>query len=135
MSSHTQVLWGTNINTNDLQQQLKEFLLTFVEQSNNDLNAEPFYITKLKEMAETEDYTLNVDCGHLYEFKRSLYKQLEDYPADVIPIFDLVALQVFKEHMSYGQGGIDGLGGSNMHEMEQNEQIIQVRPFNMRTYL
>jgi len=29
MSSNTQVLWGTNINTNSLQQKLKEFLTTF----------------------------------------------------------------------------------------------------------
>ena len=43
-------------------------------------------------MAETEDYTLEVDCNHLYTYKSTLYKQLEDYPADVIPIFDLVAL-------------------------------------------
>ena len=55
-------------------------------------NIEPYYITKLKEMQETEEFTLEVDCNHIYEFKKSLYKQLEDYPADVIPIFDLVAL-------------------------------------------
>ena len=30
MSSNTQVLWGTNINTNDLQTRLKEFLTTFM---------------------------------------------------------------------------------------------------------
>lgn len=101
MSSNTQVLWGTNINTNDLQQQLKEFLLTYTIMPDNDqmndigddqFNIEPHYITKLKEMQETEEFTLEVDCNHIYEFKKSLYKQLEDYPADVIPIFDLVAL-------------------------------------------
>jgi DNA replication licensing factor MCM4 len=112
MSSNTQVLWGTNINTNDIQQQLKEFLLTYTQIPDQDnmaddqFNIEPFYITKLKEMGETEDYTLNVDCGHLYEFNRNLYKQLEDYPADVIPIFDLVALQVFKENLSYGSNAL-----------------------------
>jgi DNA replication licensing factor MCM4 len=137
MSSHTQVLWGTNINTNDLQHQLKEFLLTFTSEEeglgDDQFNREPFYITKLKEMAETEEYILDVDCHHLYEFRRSLYKQLEDYPADVIPIFDLVALQVFKDQVSYGNGNMGGdLQGSNLQEMEQNEQIIQVRPFNMR---
>ena len=98
MSSNTQVLWGTNINTNDIQQQLKEFLLTFTVMPEGDamaddqFNVEPHYITKLKEMQETEDYGLDVNCTHLYEFNKGLYKQLEDYPADVIPIFDLVAL-------------------------------------------
>jgi hypothetical protein len=38
MSSNTQVLWGTNINTNELQSKLKEFLTTFtVEPSDDDL--------------------------------------------------------------------------------------------------
>lgn len=40
MSSNTQILWGTNINTNDLQAKLKEFLTTFtvVNDEENDLN-------------------------------------------------------------------------------------------------
>ena len=45
----------------------------------------------------------------MYDFKKSLYKQLEDYPADVIPIFDLVALSVFKEQNSYGNGGMNDI--------------------------
>ena len=68
MSSNTQVLWGTNINTNDLQSQLREFLLTFTvmpdgdDMADDQFNTEPFYITQLKQMAETEEYTLEVDC-------------------------------------------------------------------------
>lgn len=56
------------------------------------MNAEPVYITLLKQIAETEDYTLDVDCSHIKEFCPQLYRQLEDYPTDVIPIFDLVAV-------------------------------------------
>ena len=100
MSSNTQVLWGTNINTSDLQIKLKEFLTTFTIMIDDDVdmnemerfNQEPHYIKLLKQIAETEDYTLEVDCDHLYEFNPSLYRQLEDYPTDVIPIFDLIAL-------------------------------------------
>jgi len=139
MSSNTQVLWGTNINTNDLQKGLKDFLQTFTVMPDADdnmqddqFNIEPHYIHMLKEMAVTEEFVLDIDCEHLLEFNKSLYKQLEDYPADVIPIFDLVALQVFKEHQSFAQGMPDGMQGSNMQEMDQNEQIIQVRPFNMK---
>lgn len=75
---------------------------TIVDDSDRNLNTEaiedqnmyqePLYITKLKEIAETEEYTLDVDCSHILEFNKSLYKQLEDYPTDVIPIFDLVAV-------------------------------------------
>jgi len=56
-----------------------------------------------------------------------LYKQLEDYPTDVIPIFDLVAVQVFKEYISQGAGGfgMDMGQNSNMQqEQDQNDQII-----------
>ena len=44
--SATQVLWGTNINTGDLQDNLKEFLLTYTEQDPNQqsFNQEPFYV-------------------------------------------------------------------------------------------
>jgi len=106
MSSNTQVLWGTNINTNSLQMQLKEFLMTYTVMpepgadgviNDDQFNIEPVYITKLKDMAVTEEFVLDVDCRHIYEYSKSLYKQLEDYPADVIPIFDLVALSVYKE--------------------------------------
>jgi DNA replication licensing factor MCM4 len=134
-SSNTQVLWGTNINTNELQTQLREFLLTFTIMPNADdmqddyaFNIEPYYITQLKQIAETEQYVLDINCAHLHEFNASLYRKLEDYPADVIPIFDLVALSVFKEQIGYGNQG--DMQGSNL-EHELNEQIIQVRPFNM----
>jgi len=58
---------------------LREFLTTYLatpadaedmdEDQRADLaNAEPVYITLLKQIAETEDYTLDVDCAHMYEF-------------------------------------------------------------------
>lgn len=64
----------------------------------DDFNAEPYYITKLKEIAETEIYFLEINCTHLQEFDKKLYRQLIDYPTDVIPIFDLVATQVLQEY-------------------------------------
>jgi DNA replication licensing factor MCM4 len=140
MSSNTQILWGTNINTNDLQARLKEFLTTFtiVNDEDQDLNMqedanlyqEPHYISLLKQISETEDYTLDVDCDHIFQFNRALYKQLEDYPTDVIPIFDLVAVQVYKEYIINYQGNY-GQDSNMPEENDQSEQIIQVRPFNL----
>jgi len=62
-----------------LQTKLREFLTTYLatpadaedmdEDQRADLaNAEPVYITLLKQIAETEDYTLDVDCNHIHEF-------------------------------------------------------------------
>lgn len=142
MSSNTQVLWGTNINATNIQSQLREFLTTFIQATdddNVDMNDDgempdpvPFYIKKLREINDTEDYTLNVDCDDMYTFNQQLYKQLEDYPTDVIPIFDLVAAQVYNEYVKNYSGNQDGLNSMGQNDMEQNDQIIQVRPFNMR---
>ena len=103
MSANTQVFWGTNINTQDLQNKLRDFLCGFrPKPEDHDLmteeakleyaNGEPLYITLLKQIAETEDYTLDVDCNHIHEYDKPLYDQLVTYPTDVIPIFDLVAV-------------------------------------------
>lgn len=56
-----------------------------------------------------------MDCQHILQFNKKLYQQLVDYPTDVIPIFDLVALRVFKDHV-LGQTGFEhgGVEASNM---------------------
>lgn len=98
-------MYGTNINTNDIQSTLKEFLMTFRKPRDEDEmvdddfveNNEPYYISKLKQISETQEFFLEVDCMHLHDFNIKVYRQLIDYPTDVIPIFDLVALQVYKE--------------------------------------
>ena len=130
-SSATQVLYGTNINTNTIQTSLKEFLMTFRKPRDEDSmvdeeydeDAEPYYIAKLRQVSETQEFFLEVDCNHLAEFNIKVYRQLVDYPTDVIPIFDLVALQVYKEYV---------LSSLNNNFAEpDSDNIIQVRPFNM----
>ena len=162
MSSNTQVLWGTNINTNDISNKLKEFLTSYMlpmddnavdlnNSSNERYMQRPYYIQKLEQIAETEEFTLDVDCQHIFAFSPQLYRQLEDYPTDVIPIFDLVALNVYKEYvlsnqannmenpgmgapsMNFGGNPGSAMQGSAMNNMgdENGDQIIQVRPYNM----
>jgi hypothetical protein len=54
-SSTTQVLYGTNINSSEVQQKLRNFLTTFVKiESDDDYSREPFYIERLREIHETE---------------------------------------------------------------------------------
>ena len=118
ISQHTQVIWGTNISANELQQKLKHFLNTFVEIDDNDdedmendaqYMRQPFYWEKLKELRELEENVLEVDCEHLRQFDPQLYRQLEDFPCDIIPIFDLVATAVYKEmylYMGVGNGEV-----------------------------
>jgi len=48
---------------------------------------------------------LDIDCDHVYEYDQLLYRQIENYPSDTIPIFDLVATHCFKELFLYGMPG------------------------------
>lgn len=72
---------------------------------------QPFYWEKLKELRELEENVLEVDCEHLRQFDPQLYRQLEDFPCDIIPIFDLVATAVYKEMYLYM--GVGGEAGQN----------------------
>jgi len=141
VSSHTQVLWGTNINTNDVQMKLKNFINNFEEikddsdeEDDQKFQKAPYYIQRLKEVREMDANVLDIDCDHVFQFDQMLYRQIEDYPADIIPIFDLVVTQVYKELDMYNIGAQDQNDPDyNMNNDEfGNDQIIQVRPHNLR---
>ena len=40
---------------------------------------------------------LEVDCDHIFQFDPTLYRQIVDYPTDVIPIFDLMVTQAYRD--------------------------------------
>jgi DNA replication licensing factor MCM4 len=138
MSSNNQVLWGTNIQANEVQMKLKEFINTFVEINDDDEEDEaqftrrPYYIEKLIEVKQLELNILEVNCDHIYQMNPHLYRQIEDYPTDLIPIFDLVVSQVYKEldlYMGAGEANVQNQDGM---DDEADEVFIQVRPFNLR---
>ena len=132
------MLYGTNINSNEVQQKLRNFLTTYMkideEGAEDQYTRQPFYIERLTEMHETEQWILDVDCEHLFEFDPSLYRQIENYPTDIIPIFDLVVTGLYKESFVNMRAG--GAPGDSENMMAQddagNDPIIQVRPFNLR---
>lgn len=60
-SSHTQVIWGTNINTNDVQNKLKNFIHNFelINEESDEENDEKYikeshYISKLHEIRQVD---------------------------------------------------------------------------------
>lgn len=55
-SSGTQVLYGTNINSNEVQQKLRNFLSSFtvVDENTENYDAMPYYLDQLKTIYETE---------------------------------------------------------------------------------
>jgi len=114
----TQVVWGTNINTSDCQHRFKNFLTNYtLERERDNMTAVPYYMKQLKQIAETEQYILNLDCRHLLEHDNNLHTQFINFPSEMIPYFDAVVNQMFKELVS---------GDSD------NTNIIQVRPYNLK---
>src|SRR5690606_26478897 len=55
------------------------------------------YITKFSKIFQLEQYYLDVDADHIYQFDKPLYFQLIYYPSDIILFFDRAATRLFKE--------------------------------------
>ena len=119
----TQVLYGTNLNQNDIQKKFRDFILNFKnpdEQEMHGISEQPFYLCKLRQIDETEIYILILDCDHIFQYDHSLYWQMVNYPSDVIPLFDLVVNTIFRE--LYSRTTLD----------ISEATIIQVKTVNLR---
>lgn len=104
------VIWGTDVVVAETQEQFRRFLCEYAEEE----DGEPFYIQRLEEITMTEEPYLNVSCAHVQQFCAELYRQLIQYPQEVIPTFDIAVNEVFQERFS---------------DVPLTHQI-QVRPFN-----
>lgn len=67
------MLWGTNINTNDVQIKLKNFINNFEEIRDDDDDEDdqkfqkaPYYIMRLREVRELDSRVLDIDCDHIF---------------------------------------------------------------------
>ena len=106
-----------HINTSDCQQRFKNFLTNYtLEKDRDSISGMPYYMNQLKQISETEEYILNLDCNHLFEFDPQLHRQFINFPCEMIPYFDAVINQMFKEYIGDAE----------------NSNIIQVRPYNLR---
>lgn len=110
------VLWGTDINIEEIQIKFKNFLLNFNDEEA--MTETPHYIQLLSDIKKTEIYVLSVNCDHIFQFEKSLYQQLVNYPSDIIPLFDLAANELYRH-----------LNGENMYD---DEFKIQVRTHSLR---
>ena len=111
------VVFGTNINLQDSMAIFRSFFREFTKTAGDD----PYYIGLLHEIHETEVYCVNIDCKNIHSFGppgRKFYQQLLHYPAEIIPIMDLVV------HEEYAK-----LFGDDF--LSQTLRRIQVRTFNL----
>ncbi|CAG9334845.1 unnamed protein product [Blepharisma stoltei] len=111
------VLWGTDINIDEIQTKFKDFLLRFTDADEMSDGETPFYIKRLIDNTNTAFFNLDVDCDHIFQFDRELYQQLVNYPSDIVPLFDLSAMELYRS-----------LHNENLDE----DYKIQVRTHNLR---
>ena len=111
----TRVFYGTDINASEVQNRFKQFLNNYtVQRSNGD--SDLIYMTQLRQIQDTEVYVLNLDCRHLQDYDKDLYRKFVFYPSEMIPYVDAVVNQMYKEMVN---------------DDTENSNIIQVRPYNL----
>jgi len=115
------VIWGTNVQLNDCKRKFKKFIESFQDPETADDEEfegldhnKPYYRQRLDDITRNLIPFLNVNAGHLQKFDEELYRQLVQYPQEVIPICDMAVNEIFFER--FPDTGLD-------HQ-------IQVRPYN-----
>ena len=118
--SKNAVLWGTNFNFRETEQQIKKFIQTFVPQKVNpydknspdlpdqcrmSVESEPVgnflgvYWQQLKTLSDLETNNLDFDAGHIFEFDKNLYFKLIYFPAETILYLDRIINDFFGKIM------------------------------------
>lgn len=130
-SAPSLVIWGTDVSVDVCKRQFIQFLrdprFTVEDADMDEAKFEwpkgdeprPLYLTKLEEILHVpnEPY-LTLNCNHVNQFCPNLYRQLLNYPTEVIQIFDMGANELFQDIYP---DQIDG------------QIVISVRPFNLNS--
>lgn len=88
-------IWGTSINVNHSMNAFRNFLDLFTL---DESDIEPYYHRQLSILHRTGGNVLNMHCRHLYAYPaaRALYRQLIQYPQEIIPIMDAVINEEYR---------------------------------------
>lgn len=90
------LIWGTSIDIASCFNVFREFINNFTLQG-----FEPHYLRQMSIMHRTQHMIMNLNCAHLEEYTptKRFYKQLINYPQEVLPILDAVVLEEYiKNH-------------------------------------
>ena len=109
------VIWGTDVSIAATKKKFTQFLkstkFTPKELEEDEITPQPpstlevdgmetvsssYYIQKLTEIYTLDSRYLNVNCHHIREFDDHLYRQMVNYPQEVIPAFDMAANEVLQ---------------------------------------
>eukprot|EP00045_Choanoeca_perplexa_P011949 m.128406 g.128406 ORF g.128406 m.128406 type:complete len:788 (-) comp15826_c0_seq4:218-2581(-) len=130
------VIWGTNVNIEDSTARARRFLRDFSDEE----GLEPRYQRLIKQMADTSEWHVDMDCSHLKLHDPELYRQLVRYPQEVIPILDRALADVYADltdepmqHQAQLRPyNLDG--GKTMRDLnpEDVDQLISIRGMVIR---
>ncbi len=109
-------VWGTNVDVDKAKRKFRAFFTSF-ELDGSSGAPMAHYLQKLADIAQTEDYSLNLDCSHLHAYDPGLYKLMVRYPRELIPIFDVELNEYFAKHY--------------LDEEQDSFPQIQLRTFNL----
>ncbi|KAJ2855598.1 MCM DNA helicase complex subunit [Coemansia erecta] len=148
-------IWGTIVHVRDVMSMFKDFMLHFTAghrpPSSGGLSelelAEPVYPQLLRRMHESEVFQLNLDAQNILAYPPSqrLYKQLVNYPEEVIPIMDYVLTELFMEQFPDADVGLvqsdlkvrpyNLVATTNMRELNPSDidKMVSVRGMLIRT--
>ncbi|XP_015788265.1 DNA replication licensing factor mcm4-A [Tetranychus urticae] len=133
------VIWGTDVSVSVCKAKFKQFIrwdgldiaslepdeLDLLNSDGNggrmDVDADApirksLYLLKLEDIYALGDYPyLDVNCAHIHQFDADLYRQLINYPQEVIPAFDMATNELFFE----------------IYPDAQLSDPINIRPYNV----
>jgi DNA replication licensing factor MCM4 len=93
MTTSEAYVWLSDINLNTSRKKFKLFILNF-KTENSKL---PKYKTLLEELSLSQESILNIDCKDLYNHDKEFYKQLVNFPQEIIPLMDICVQEVVHE--------------------------------------
>ncbi|KAJ1948903.1 MCM DNA helicase complex subunit [Linderina macrospora] len=121
-------IWGTIVHVREVMTTFKDFLLHFTpahRPPNPDTlteseHTEAVYPQLLQRMHDSEIFQLNLDAQNLraYAPAQGLYRQLVNYPEEVVPIMDYVLTELFLEQFP---------------NADLTQTDLKVRPYNLTT--
>ncbi len=89
-------IWGTTVDALRCKRSLKRFVDEF-RLAGAEPDSRPFYHSYLEQLQTLQDNFVNLDCTHLKSFSPSLYRQLVDYPQELVGLIDEVLLETVRE--------------------------------------
>jgi len=120
------LIWGTTVNVEDVMDDFCRFLRTYAPRRDaGKAHQDPYYVRGLK-AAHANGTALDVNCRHLHAHSADLYRNLVQYPQEVVPIMDLVATEELSRVV------LETALDTNAESLVQEPPRIQCRPYNLR---